>query len=227
MKSHCWKLSPSDFAFLWEECKRCFYLKVVTGFLQPRPPMPKIFNLIDAKMKSCYANKRKQSIVPNLPPGVVEYGENWVESQAILLPNETATCFIRGRLDTVMKFDDGTYGVIDFKTSTRKAEHVSLYARQLHAYCYALEHPAPGNLGLSPVSRLGLLVFEPSSYVHSHGQEASLSGGLSWVEIPRDDQGFLDYLAEVLAVLEQPQAPGGSPSCEWCQYRDASRRTGL
>jgi len=32
------KLSPSDFAFLWEQCKRCFYLKVVHGIRQPSMP---------------------------------------------------------------------------------------------------------------------------------------------------------------------------------------------
>lgn len=40
---HSWKLSPSDFAFLWEECKRCFYLKVVNGIQRPPLIMPKIF----------------------------------------------------------------------------------------------------------------------------------------------------------------------------------------
>jgi hypothetical protein len=39
-----WTLSPSDFAFLWEECKRCFYLKIVSGFRRPGGPMPKILN---------------------------------------------------------------------------------------------------------------------------------------------------------------------------------------
>ena len=33
------RLSPSDFAFLWEQCKRCFYLKVVHGIRQPSMPM--------------------------------------------------------------------------------------------------------------------------------------------------------------------------------------------
>ena len=50
-----WKLSPSDFAFVWRECKRCFYLRVAKGFQRPRPIMPKIFTLIDAKMKTYYS----------------------------------------------------------------------------------------------------------------------------------------------------------------------------
>jgi hypothetical protein len=35
------------------------------------------------------------------------------------------------------------------------------------------------------------------------------------------------FLAEVLSVLERPEPPGGAPLCDWCVYRDASRRTGL
>ena len=27
----CFDLSPSDFAFAWEACPRCFYMKVVEG----------------------------------------------------------------------------------------------------------------------------------------------------------------------------------------------------
>ena len=40
-----WKLNPSDFAFLGEEDRRCYYWKVVKGFERPRALMPKINNL--------------------------------------------------------------------------------------------------------------------------------------------------------------------------------------
>ena len=55
---HNWKLSPSDFAFLWEECRRCFYLKVVSDFKRPSTPMPKIFTTIDQLMKQRFAGRR-------------------------------------------------------------------------------------------------------------------------------------------------------------------------
>ena len=164
--TRCWKLSPSDFAFLWEECKRCFYLKVVCQFARPRSPMPKIFTQIDLLMKQYFSGKSTTDIAPTLPPGVVGFGEQWVESQPISLPDHTSTCFIRGKFDTVVRFEDGSYGVIDFKTSESRSEHVPLYSRQLHAYAYALENAAPGKLQLSPVSRLGLLCVEPSQMLN-------------------------------------------------------------
>ena len=31
--NNLYKLSPSDLTFLWDECQRCFYLKVVRKFI--------------------------------------------------------------------------------------------------------------------------------------------------------------------------------------------------
>lgn len=221
------KLSPSDFAFLWEECKRCFYLKAVDDFPRPSSPMPKIFNVIDSGMNKCFSGARTEQIAPGMPPGVVEYGQKWVQSEPIEVPGSSSTCFISGRFDTVARFDDGTYGVIDFKTSSTRGENLPLYGRQLHAYAHALENAAPSKLALSPISKLGLLVFEPQDFCNKGDSVASLEGSMKWIEIPRDDASFLEFLAEVVSILELPSPPGGSASCEWCQYRDTSRRTGL
>ncbi len=222
-----WKLSPSDFAFLWEECKRCFYLKIVRGFERPHPTLPKIFNVIDSSMKAHYGGRRTETIAAALAPGFVEFGEKWVESRPIQVPGRASTCFVRGKFDTVVRFDDGSYGIVDFKTSERRAGHVPRYGRQLHAYAHALENPAAGKFGLSPISRLGLLVYEPVAYSHQAPNSAALSGEVSWIEVPRDDGSFLAFLSDVLAVLELPEPPDGASACEWCRYRNASRRTGL
>jgi hypothetical protein len=221
------KLSPSDFAFLWEECKRCFYLKVVQGF--PRPPsiFPRIFMVIDSKMNACFDGVRAEGIAAGVPSGVVAYGQKWVQSQPIAAPDSPSTCFIRGRFDTVVAFDDGTYGVIDFKTTGSGAAHLAIYSRQLHAYAYALENPALGKFALGPISRLGLLVFRPHDFVNQGGDAASLEGSMRWIEIPRDDDAFLQFIGQVISVLEQPEPPESAPSCRWCQYREASRETGF
>ena len=43
--SETFKLSPSDFGFLYDECKKCFYLKVKHNFDRPRFPIPSIFGI--------------------------------------------------------------------------------------------------------------------------------------------------------------------------------------
>jgi ATP-dependent exoDNAse (exonuclease V) beta subunit len=91
---------------------------------------------------------------------VARFSEHWVESRPLAVPGQASSCFVRGKFDTVVRFDDGGFGVVDIKTSAQNSEHIPLYARQLHAYACALEQAAPGRLALSPVRRLGLLVYE-------------------------------------------------------------------
>ena len=100
------------------------------------------------------------------------------------------------------------------------------YARQLHAYAMALEKPAPGRLGLSPVTTLGLLVYEPTTFVTGGAGTARLDGKFEWLEVERDDNAFLAFLDEMLGVLEQSEPPPADPECALCNYRQAGRRTG-
>lgn len=222
-----WTLSPSDFAFLWEECKRCFYLKVARNLRRPSAPMPRIFTRIDAQMKARYSGKRTHEVMSFLPAGVIQCDDSWVQSAPLALPGYPSACVLRGKLDTVVRFDDGTFAVVDFKTSQPRDAHVPLYGRQLHAYAWALENAAPGNLALKPVRRLGLLVFEPARFLSEPAGPASLSGALTWLEIPRNDKAFEGFLVDVAKLLARPEPPAAAANCEWCNYRDASRRTRL
>ena len=39
-----------------------------------------------------------------------------------------------------------------------------------------------------------------------------------WIEIEKDEEGFLSFIDGVLDVLELPEAPQHSPNCQWCGY---------
>lgn len=41
------KLAPSDLTFLWEECQRCFWLKVKGVLKRPSGLFPKVFTRLD------------------------------------------------------------------------------------------------------------------------------------------------------------------------------------
>ena len=75
------RLSPSDFAFLWEQCTRCFYLKVVHNVRQPSMPMAAIFKKLEGLQMGFYDGKRTTDVLPSLPPGVIRCGEKVVESE--------------------------------------------------------------------------------------------------------------------------------------------------
>lgn len=213
-----YKLSPSDLTFLYEGCKCCFYLKVVKKISQPSIPLPSIFSKIAGLLKDYYTGKNTNELHADLPPGIVSYGEKFVESEVIQLPNHTSTCFISGRFDIVTNFEDGTYGVIDFKTGNPNDRYVDFYSRQLHAYAYALEHPAPGKLSLSPITKLGLLYFYPSEVNQTNVESLSYKAEITWKEIEKNEQGFLEFIDEVLEILDSPEAPDPSLDCQWCKY---------
>jgi hypothetical protein len=231
MNHRCWKLSPSDLTFLWDECPRCFYLKQVRGIARPRGIMPAIFNQIDAKMKACYLNSRTDAISPELPRGVIAFDERWVESSPIALPGRESAVVLRGKFDAAARFDDDTFGLLDFKTSSPRPESLQRYSRQLHAYALAVENPAPRAFALGTVSKLGLLVFEPDRFVQRHGKadgiDGYFGGALHWIDIPRNDAAFLQFLDRVVAVLEQPAPPAPSHACGYCAYLAAGQQVGV
>lgn len=213
-----YKLSPSDLTFLYEGCKRCFYLKMVSNITQPSIPLPAVFSKIAGLLKNYYDGRHTSELHISLPPGIVSYGEKDVRSEAIQSPNHHATCFISGRFDIVVSFEDGTYGVIDFKTSAPSRESAGLYSRQLNAYAYALEHPALNALALSPVTKLGLLYLYPESISQLSTVRLAYEAEITWVEVEKNEKGFLAFIDEVLGLLELPEAPAHSPNCQWCQY---------
>jgi ATP-dependent exoDNAse (exonuclease V) beta subunit len=53
------------------------------------------------------------------------------------------TCYLNGQFDLIVKFDDGSYGVIDCKTARSSEKKTRMYGRQLQVYTLALENPAP------------------------------------------------------------------------------------
>ncbi|MEK7309426.1 MAG: PD-(D/E)XK nuclease family protein [Planctomycetota bacterium] len=213
-----YKLSPSELTYLFEGCKYCFNLKVKHSIDQPSMPMPGIFSAIAGRQKEFYAGKRTEEFCRELPPGVVEFGEKWVESLVIKADNSPNTCFIRGRFDFVIKFDDGTFGVIDCKTARSSESKTKMYGRQLQAYTYALENAAEGKLNLSPITKLGLLYFEPIGFKQIENAKQAFEGNLLWQEVKRDDKTFLTFINSVVKTLDsndvQPQV---CDNCEYCR----------
>ena len=214
-----WTLSPTDLTFLWDECPSCFYNKVVLKQPRPRAPFPKVFGRIDRAMKDFYLGEEAEVVVPGTLPGVIGRANQWVKSGPIALPGCSAACCIRGRVDVLVDCDDGTTGVVDFKTSEPGTDHLEKYARQLHAYAWALERPAAGTA--LTVSTLGLLCFEPTAFL-GVGAAGALTGDVVWIPVERDDAAFSAFLSDVGSVLEAPEPPAPAPNCAWCNLASAA-----
>ncbi|MFH1093713.1 MAG: PD-(D/E)XK nuclease family protein [Candidatus Omnitrophota bacterium] len=233
------KLSPSDLTYLFEGCKYCFSLKVKHGITQPSMPMPGIFSAIAGLQKNFYDGKRTEEFCSALPPGVVAYGEQWVESTPICFDGNCVSIYIKGRFDLVTKFDDGTYGIIDCKTAAPSETKSAMYSRQLHAYAYALENPAAGALALKPITKLALLYLKPTGLEQMSLSEQNFRCDLVFHEVKRNDDEFKGFIKDMVQVLESdtiiPQtceqcdycksghtcstATKGCTCCLWCNYR--------
>jgi hypothetical protein len=218
-----YKLFPSDLTYLYDGCKFCFWLKVKHGISQPSMPMPGVFSAIAARQKEFYAGKRTEEFCRDLPPGVVVYGEERVQSKPISFEGLGDECYILGRFDLVIKFDDGSYGIIDAKTASSSEAKAAMYGRQLQAYAYALENSENGALHLTPIEKLGLFFFEPKSFMQLDASEQAFKGNLKWVEVTRDDAQFGEFIREVLGTLAEAKPPPSSSECSWCHYRDTMK----
>src|SRR3989344_4360359 len=108
-----YKLSPSDFAYLYEECKLCYWLKVKHGIYQPSMPMPGVFSAINTRLQGTLVGKDLQSLAKSLPEGKVVTQEGWVESSVV----PGTDVYIKGKYDLLVKRPDKSYLLIDLKIS--------------------------------------------------------------------------------------------------------------
>jgi len=221
-----YNLSPSDLTFSWDGCKRCFYLKVKHNIVY-RGPFPGMFGKMGDLTSNYYLDKPSSEISPELPAGVVKFREKWVKSVPISFPGTASQCLIKGRFDAIIAFDDGSYGIIDYKTSDASEEKAAFYSRQLSAYAYALENPAPGALSISPITRLGLFIITPHRFERLPNGEIAFVTKTTWMDIPRDDATFLALLREIVTLLDRPVPPNAAEDCGLCNYRKDYHEAGI
>lgn len=216
------KLAPSEFAYLWEECPRCYYEARHGIGRRPDAPFPAIFNRIEDALCERFDGKSPQTLDESLPSGSLVLRQRWVKSGVIEVPGHDATCSISGRIDGLMRFWPAGFGVVDVKVCAHDDARIAKYARQLWAYSYALEHPPEKVLPVTPVTHLGLFVIQSegaADLAMGHQSWLLLQMVPKWCPVQRDDGAFLRFLSEVLDVLELPQPPEPSTQCQFCAYR--------
>lgn len=205
-----YKLSPSDFAYLYEDCKLCFWLKIKQGIMPPPGIFPGVFSSMNALIQGQMVGKSLKEFGQDLPDIRVIKQEGWVES---LLVKGTSV-FIKGKYDLLCENEDGTHTLVDLKISKPEVDKIDKYKTQLGAYKYALEHALEENW---QITRLALLIFYPESVSFSDSG-ALMDFPAKWFEIPIDDDGFVSFMGEIDRLLAGP-APKESETCNLCKYR--------
>src|SRR3989344_4686089 len=119
MSSQVYKVSPSDFAYLYEECKHCYYQKVKNG-ISYSGPFPAMFGRINNLLQTSIMGMNLKDIIPHLPSAIITMQEGYMRS--VVIPGTNV--YLSGRFDILTKLDDGTFAIIDFKITSPDEEKV-------------------------------------------------------------------------------------------------------
>jgi len=206
-----YKLSPSDFAFLYQECKYCYVRKVKEGIQRPSMPMPGVFSALNSIIQGNLIGKSLTEISEDLPAGKVIKQEGFVKS----VPVPNTNVYISGKYDLLIKNDDSTYTLVDLKISKPGEDKGEKYKTQLSAYKFAMENPKEEDP--IKISKMGLLIFYPEKVGYKNGT-AYLAFPPKWIEVEADEKGFLSFAKEISDLLDGSM-PKEAEDCKWCQYR--------
>lgn len=205
-----YKLSPSDFAYLWNDCKHCYYQKVKNG-VSHSGIFPSMFGRINKLLQDSIMGMNLSDIHPDLPSGIIEIQEGYMKSVTINGTN----CYLSGRFDILSKLDDGTYAIIDFKITTPDEEKISKYASQLHAYKFALENPENGKP--IKISKMGVVSINPEEMKLVDGKIVFTTTP-KYHPVKEDMESFHKLIGEISTLLNG-DLPVASETCSLCIYR--------
>jgi hypothetical protein len=216
MATNDFTISPSKLSYDLGGCHRCF-AESLNGESWPDRPFPGLFSRLDRQQRSFYDGKPTSLIDPNLPAGIIRNAKG-VLSQPF--EHDGVSLTIRGTLDAIAEFDDGTIGVIDFKSSIPNSYLGDRYRPQLSAYHWALTRPAKSEP--QEVSKLGLLIVCPEAMADTNQGLAQLVS-TTWIEVDYNETWFTNLLKEICGIATDPASAESHSDCEWCVLRDQLR----
>ena len=203
-------LSPSDLAFLLDDSPWGFYQKYNLGIKRPPVIIPRIFTVIDVLTKVCCENKNMKEFDESFPDAVITGADQWIKSKAIVNPDfPDIEIILRGKIDGVLKFSDGTHSVIDFKTCEIQEKTLQKYVRQLSCYSYALKNPnSPSDYSVEINNKIGLFVYEPTKFSIASNSTANLDGKFKYIEYDFDLKEFESFIKnQVIPLIAGKEPP--------------------
>ena len=79
-------------------------------------------------MKCKFSDENFKSICSNYPDAILKDADQWVKSKPISNPKfPDIEIVLRGKIDGVLQYPDGTYSIIDFKTSDVKNDVAKIW----------------------------------------------------------------------------------------------------
>jgi CRISPR/Cas system-associated exonuclease Cas4 (RecB family) len=142
-------------------CPRCFWIRLHSQKL-PYQVFPGIFSSIDSyskKITNLHYESHETVPVWLETFGRVERPVKVPHHSKFFVVDKETNVMLTGAPDEILQMADASYFIVDYKTS-RFTKHqdrlLPLYEVQLNSYAYIAERT-----GLSPVSGIGLVYYEP------------------------------------------------------------------
>ena len=206
-------ISPSDLSYLYDRCPRCYWLKL-RGIKGPSDVLPQVFRDIDRAQKAGISLDAIRAL--GIPAVDFIPKDKTMSKQG---DYSGSTLVVSGMTDKRVRLEDGTVGVLDFKTSTPRIDRLARYWRAMSAYQYAIENPAEGQG--QEVTLLALLTFSPTEFRLRPEQprQAYFMGTMLRHDLDIDRAKFdrqLHQVGKLLATTTMPEAG----ACDVCRHAD-------
>ena len=207
--------SPSEFAFGYERCKRCYYDQKVNN-IKVSLPFPPVFSKLDVLQKNFYHDKSSDLLGGKIAPGVIKTDYSKTQKSKILEDNKGRKFQLKGRIDAYVKHKDN-FSIIDFKVTDIDEKKIDTYATQLLAYAIMFDQPDVGFLKLNPIKDLGIFCFEPDTIV-DYQNTPNFKMKTQFYLIERDDKKMFEFITMVIDMLEGKN-PTSKKKCSICKVR--------
>ena len=206
-------------------CSRCAWIRLHIKNL-PYQSFPGIFSSIDRYNKLIVHNHFDRE--GRGPSWLAELGEpggyinppHW--SKFKVLDKETGIT-VRGEADGIFRLADGSYVIVDYKTSRYNPERPGMfnnYEVQLNAYALIAE-----SQGLAPVSKLALVYMEPAtdkdtasepSLVDDLGFMMGFQANIVLVELKQTTL-LPPLLRKARSIWDMETPPASAKDCKDCE----------
>ena len=216
-------LAPSELDYKAKKCHRCFYLEKNRKIATKAFPPP-VFSRFDVVQQAYYKDKNTSDLTKELPEGRIMNKDELpgrVVSET-LKDNKGRNFILGGRPDIVIKFDQGGYGIIDFKTTKISEDKSENYKHQLEAYAQIFSKPGATKSKktplLNPITHMGILQFDPSD-IQSHNENScDMRMNISFSPLKRDEKDFFENITQIIDIINQSDVPDFTEDCNDCQF---------
>ena len=216
-------LAPSSLDYKVKKCPRCFYLERKLNIAVHSFPPP-VFSNFDVAQQNYFKNLNTNALSDKLPSGKIMQKDELpgrVVSEVLKDP-KGRSFILGGRPDIVIKFDDSSYGIIDFKTTQLSEDKAENYKYQLESYAQIFTHPGSIKKGptpkLEPISQIGVLQFFPSEIFSHKRDSCQLNFKMSYVKLERNVEDFYKRVELVIDILSLDAPLDFTEDCKDCSF---------